>query len=156
MLCLMANRDRHQDSSFRAQSSSSSCSAPHTTHCRTARSARHKASHRIRVRTSSFLAYPSLSWPSTDAMFFRQCRLSQGAAACLPMITYCLRSPTQLPCQMRQVPREAAKAVGNGWEDPRVLFRNETQWSKLKRTTLSPVCCVHVKWPYSPGTTIAL
>ena len=45
---------------------------------------------------------------------------------------------------MRQVPREAAKAVGNGWEDPRVLFRNETQWSKLKRTALSSVCYAHV------------
>ena len=38
---------------------------------------------------------------------------------------------------MRQVPRVAAKAVGNGQGDSRVLFRNETQWSKLKRTTLS-------------------
>jgi hypothetical protein len=78
-------------------------------------------------------------------MLSGQCRLSQGAAACLPMITYCLRSPTQLPCQRREVLRVAAITVGNGRVDPGEMFRNETQWPKLKQTTLSPMCYAHVK-----------
>ena len=155
MLCLMANRARHRDFGLSAQSSSSPCSAPHTIHCRTARSARHKASHRIWVRTSLLLAYLSLSWPSTDAMFSRQCRLSRGAAACLPM-SFAAFTPNATPMP------EVTGAEGGGESGrqrrgrPWGMFRNETQWSKLKRTTLSPVCYAYVKWPCSPGTTIAL
>jgi hypothetical protein len=85
----------------------------------------------------------------------RQCPLSRDAAASSPNDHMLPSLPTQLACQMRQVPRVAAKAVDNSGEGAGPLFRNETQWSKLKRITLSPACYVHVKCPCPTGTTIA-
>jgi hypothetical protein len=50
----------------------------------------------------------------------------------------------------------AARTPGNDRGDPGELFRNETHWSKLKQPMVWPVCYAYVKWPWSPGTRLAL